>query len=318
MNRTIMKIRKINSSLAFLLAVLFGIASSVVFLVEKLLIQQTNPFAEIPVFEGSQLSVILAYFFAVFYKFEIFFVILSLLSLVSLIFFYVSNRVKTDEKKPIMITKPFAIFKTIEILSITGFYIYATYFIVNSVLDIIFNQGFTESTSATSNFIYVTILLVLYVVIFILLVTYYSKMFKTITCIKKTVKTGVIMGRVSSYVIFLNFVLFASFVAWAVFCISSNESLLIAISKIFMAVSFLLFALYLLKLRKATLKIVKKGGENEFDDEIDKTEFKIRRLNEIREELEKEDETEISDEEIIENPLEEIEEEFVQNFEEIK
>ncbi len=253
MNKTVNRLRGINSSLLFFFgntALTLSLLTLAWVVIDKFDSRELFNFPKNFIVEFEN---IFNDIHPLFYYLEVILGAISIFTLISFWIFYVSNWSKIQQNAPVDGISLFRPMKILECIALTAALGYVIFLLVLSVIEYI---GIGNYENSFTYFVGIGVTVAILVVFIILCLTYYKKLLRTVKAIEMTLKTGVIMGRISTFVPFMLYTFALIFMAAGVFTVSIPYML----SKFLMAISFICFAFYTNKVRKTLNNIADKGG----------------------------------------------------------
>lgn len=258
MNRTIAKIKHINSSPLFLISVLaFTVGTGVFFVCSTTLpsaIYNTviASISQAPLKQAIDKNLIPAINALPFTLLA--YGLLFLLICIGMWMHFFANRTKGDSVSTLGLTliKVVAIFQAVSFVIcylLTGLILGLT---VLAIMEALKEMGLSLVL------VPLIIIAVLYILIFVLVIFYYRGILRSIKSVRMTLSTGVIMGKISVYVIVINYIIAICLLVSAVL----SPSLIWLVAGILFAISLVFTSLSMSGLRREMLHIADRGGES--------------------------------------------------------
>lgn len=262
MNRTVEKIKKIGGSPVLLIAIICFTAGVVANIISLILqsVDLTNLGNEIvAVFGGSEeLNQLMASFSSAFALLPITTIVSSSFSLVTILGLWMFFAAcKSTKPRPSLVgLSLIKIVKIVELIAIIVTFVGAVVLTFSVLFGI---SSLITSMAGENNTVFIivsVIVLAIMIIATVLTISYYSGILRTIKAIRMTVNTGVIMGKVSLYVIIANYFIAAFMIVNAVL----SPSIYILISGLFTAVACVLLSVAMSSLRSEMAYIASRGS----------------------------------------------------------
>lgn len=258
MNKTVSKIKKIGGSPLFLIAALAYIAA----LVTQAIGSQAQASAigtAIQTAMGANYDTIgdrVGMITSAFPWASIATSLLGILVGVGMLIHFISSRSSSNPPS----TGGMTLIKVVEVINFISLILTALIILVIeaiTVFTLLFGATEIVGETPTALIIGCIVAVVLTVLVFIFMIMYYTGIFKTIKSVKMTLSTGVIMGKVSLYVIVINYIMAFCYLIGAVF----TRDIVLMISGLAMTLSLVTCSISLASLRSEMRYIASRGGE---------------------------------------------------------